>query len=269
VCSQTEFDSVRSLLAAGRTTAEISRRTGIPQSTVGHWRRAERRGAAIDVCARCGHPVHRFESLPGRGYSYLLGAYLGDGHITKHARDVYRLTIYCSLIHINVAWWMTLAAEAVVGRRVAMRPDPVDSVLYVQSHSKQWPCLLPQHGPGHKHDRSIALVDWQQRIVDAHPDQLLRGLIHSDGCRTINRIRGARRTYEYARYEFSNRSQDIRRIFCHACDALGVEWRVMKPDVISVARRASVAKLDAFIGPSARPSPALRPSAPGCRRRPP
>jgi hypothetical protein len=52
-----------------------------------------------------------------------------------------------------------------------------------------------------------------------------------------------------SRYEFSNRSEDIKRIFCGACDALGVEWRVMNRDAISVARRASVAKLDAFIGP--------------------
>jgi hypothetical protein len=53
----------------------------------------------------------------------------------------------------------------VIGRRVALRPDPVDSVLYVQSYSKQWPCLLLQHGPGVKHDRSIALVEWQQAML--------------------------------------------------------------------------------------------------------
>ena len=144
---------------------------------------------------------------------------------------------------------MTLATESVIGRRVAMRPDPTDNVLYVQSYSKQWPWLLPQHGVGRKHGRRIALFDWQQRIVDAHPEQLLRGLIHSDGCRAINRICGRRGTYEYPRYEFSNRSQDIRRIFCDTCDALGVDWRSMRRDVISIARRASVAKLDAFIGP--------------------
>jgi hypothetical protein len=92
-------------------------------------------------------------------------------------------------------------------------------------------------------------VDWQQRIVDAHPEQLVRGLIHSDGSRYINRIRHPHKTYEYLRYEFSNRSEDIKRIFCRACDALGVEWRVMNRDAIFVARRASVAKLDAFIGP--------------------
>lgn len=247
--SYAEIEAVWSLFGSDLSDGEIARRTGVPRSTVAHWRRGERRVGATVACARCGHPAHAFDAMPERDYAYVLGAYLGDGHITQHARGVYRLTIYCSLIHINVAWWMTLAAESVIGRRVAMRPDPVDNVLYVQSYSKQWPCLLPQHGVGRKHDRRIALVDWQQRIVDAHPEQLVRGLIHSDGCRAINRIRGRRGTYEYPRYEFSNRSQDIRRIFCDTCDALGVDWRIMKRDVISIARRASVAKLDAFIGP--------------------
>lgn len=84
--------------------------------------------------------------------------------------------------------------------------------------------------------------------MDAHPDQLLRGLVHSDGCRTINRIRHPQQTYAYVRYQFTNASADIRAIFCDAC-ALGVEWRRMKEQDISIARRASVAKLDAFIGP--------------------
>jgi hypothetical protein len=55
-----------------------------------------------------------------------------------------------------------------------------------------------------------------------------------------------RHAYEYVRYEFKNRSDDIRQIFC---DALDIEWRVMTADTISVARRDSVAKLDAFVGP--------------------
>jgi hypothetical protein len=75
------------------------------------------------------------------------------------------------------------------------------------------------------------------------------GYIHSDGSRHINRIKHPKRTYEYVRYELSNRSDDIKAIFCEACDALGVQWRVMNRHSISVARRASVARLDEFIGP--------------------
>jgi len=249
VRSQCEVDAVRALVAAGLNDCEISRRTGIPRSTARHWRHEDRRPLVEDPCPQCGHPPHDFDALPGAAYAYLLGAYLGDGHITQHRRGVHRLTIYCSLIHINIAWWIKLATEAIIGRRVAMRPDPRIAVIYVQSYSKQWPCVLPQHGSGRKHECRIALTHWQQRIVDAHPDQLVRGLIHSDGWRGINRIRHPERTYEYVRYGFTNVSNDIRQIFCDACDALGVEWRVMKPDTISVARRASVAKLEEFVGP--------------------
>jgi hypothetical protein len=137
----------------------------------------------------------------------------------------------------------------------AVHPDrPVHrvaapGVIVVQNGWKHWPCLFPQHGPGRKHDRPIVLAPWQQRIVDAHPEQLVRGLIHSDGSRHINRIRHPKKTYEYVRYEFTNRSEDIKGIFCEACDAIGVQCRVMNRDSISVARRDSVARLDEFIGP--------------------
>ena len=53
----------------------------------------------------------------------------------------------------------------------------------------------------------------------------------------------------YPRYHFSNASDDIRRTFGDACDVIGVEWRHNNARTISVARRASVAILDSFIGP--------------------
>jgi hypothetical protein len=53
----------------------------------------------------------------------------------------------------------------------------------VASYSKHWPCLFPQHGPGRKHERRIELVPWQQELVDLDPRPLVRGLLHSDGCR--------------------------------------------------------------------------------------
>lgn len=33
-------------------------------------------------------------------------------------------------------------------------------------YSRHWPCLFPQHGPGRKHTRRIALEPWQQALVD-------------------------------------------------------------------------------------------------------
>jgi len=74
---------------------------------------------------------------------------------------------------------------------------------------------------------------------------LLRGLLHSDGCRVNNWVKGT----PYPRYHFSNSSADIKAIFGGACDALGIEWRPHNAVSLSVARRGSVALLDEFVGP--------------------
>jgi len=78
----------------------------------------------------------------------------------------------------------------------------------------------------------------------------VRGLIQSDGCRVIARIRGPHgRQYLYPRYYFSNRSSDIRRIFCGHLDLLDVRWTASNAFTIQIARRPAVDALDRFIGP--------------------
>jgi hypothetical protein len=134
--------------------------------------------------------------------------------------------------------------------RVAMYcPYTHSRCVVVSVHSNHAPCLFPQHGPGVKHLRPIRLADWQSELVEEHTELLLRGFIHSDGCRFINRVHVSGKTYEYPRYNFTNASTDIRNLFTDACDRLGVEWRQMNARNISVARRQSVARLDEFIGP--------------------
>jgi hypothetical protein len=154
-----------------------------------------------------------------------------------------------------------MMAECAQAIRSVMPPNVVSAYptrgmgcTEVVSHSKHWPCLIPQLGAGMKHLRSISLEPWQERIaLDRFPRQLLRGLIHSDGCRTINKVKGRNKDqpkeYRYPRYFFSNESTDIRGIFGDACDRLGIEWRPNRPNMISVPRRDSVATLDSFIGP--------------------
>ena len=128
------------------------------------------------------------------------------------------------------------------GRSVSRQKAP--GCLVVSAYWKHWVCLFPQHGPGKKHSRRIELAPWQSRIARAHPDRLLRGLIHSDGCRVANRVgRGM-----YPRYLFSNRSKDVLRIFCAACEAAGLSWTQPSFKHISVARARDVARLDEMVG---------------------
>jgi len=181
-------------------------------------------------------------------YAHLLGLYLGDGHLARHPRDVWRLTIYLDARYPGIIAEARDAMAAVLGRQaVGLAGKP--GCVGVNAYSKHWPCLFPQHGEGRKHERAIELLPWQQRIVDEHPRALLRGLIHSDGARFTNRVVVRGKAYAYPRYTFTNVSEDIKRIFCDACDAVGVEWRVMNATNVSVARRGSVALLDEFIGP--------------------
>jgi transcriptional regulator with XRE-family HTH domain len=103
--------------------------------------------------------------------------------------------------------------------------------------------------PRRKHERSIVLAAWQYAITRRQPEALIRGLIHSDGCRYMNRIRHASRSYVYPSYSFANVSSDIKQIFCEHLDLLDIEWRRNDPKEIVITRRASVAKLDEFVGP--------------------
>ncbi len=244
-----EVELVRSLAEEGLNHCEIARRTGIPRSTVRQWlagqtpdfqrtRNPHQSRGACPVCE--GQPL----ALPQPAYPYLLGLYLGDGCLSAVPRGVFRLRIFCADAYPDLMQRCELAmAEVLPGSKVGRVRQVGCTEVY--SYSKHWLCLFPQHGAGRKHERRIELAPWQQAIVDADPRPLLRGLLHSDGCRVDNWVKGT----PYPRYHFCNVSPDIRAIFGRACDALGIEWRPHNRVSLSVARRTSVAMLDEFVGP--------------------
>jgi hypothetical protein len=118
----------------------------------------------------------------------------------------------------------------------------------VSAYWKHWPCLIPQNGPGRKHQRRISLTDWQHALVMADPKPFLRGLIHSDGCRIIATERKGGYVRRAPRYAFKNRSEDILGLFGWACEVVGVHFTRSSETQISVYSGASVARLDEFIG---------------------
>lgn len=243
--SQDEVEDVLRFVAEGWNDCQISRATGIYRTTVREWRRNGPPGRLRTGSAGCPRCDDRF--LQQQPYAYLLGLYPGDGYIARHPR-VYKLRISLDARYPGIIAECRLAIARVrdfdVERvRLASQVGCFD----VYAYWKHWPCLFPQHGTGPKHRRPIVLRPWQVAIVRNHPRELLRGLIHSDGCRVINRVSSGK--YEYPRYFFTNSSDDILQIFRDACDTKGVRHRNSKPNVISVARRQSVAILDTFIGP--------------------
>lgn len=189
--------------------------------------------------------------LDAEAYAALLGFYLGDGFLSR-AKRYYFLRVTCDDQYPTV---MDEVRALIVRVRPRSRTFLVskEGCTDVQSNWTHWPCLFPQHGPGRKHERDIVLEDWQREIVVRHPAPFLRGLFHSDGCRTINSttklIAGAPKTFFYPRWQFSNASEQIRDLCTWALDLVGVEWRRSNQRVISVSRREAVARLDELIGP--------------------
>jgi hypothetical protein len=238
------------LRAAGVSFGDICRDLGLPRRTVGHWfygeraRRRIERDAEPSRCPRCADPPRKPDDQAA--YAYLLGLYLGDGHLVTSAK-VPVLRIYCT------ATWPGLidACQNAVLGVLANKVHMVKRVgcVAVQSYSKHWPCLLPQHGPGKKHDRVIELTDWQQSVVSDNPGAFLRGLFHSDGCRVTNRVIRNGKTYSYPRYAFANESADIMGLCQRSLDRLEIRWRMCRPNLLSVARREAVADLDQHVGP--------------------
>lgn len=243
-----EYETAAEFIRQGENDCQISRLTGIARTTIRDWRCKGRpgvrwRGRASD-CPRCDGA-----RLDAVAYAYLLGLYLGDGCISTHPRT-FNLRIVLDERYPVIIDECKQAMAAVRPSR-SMKVGTVKKIGCVEVYAgwQHWPCLFPQHGPGRKHLRRIWLAGWQEPIVSDHPERLLRGLIHSDGCRAMNRVWSGK--YQYPRYFFSNRSNDILQIFRDACDALGIRYRNPKPDTISVARREDVAALDAMIGPKA------------------
>jgi hypothetical protein len=256
--SGTEIAGAVRLFEAGLNDRAVARQTGVPYETVRAWRsgrlpeRARRVLAGTPECPRCGSAEHDHARLPIEDYAYVLGLYLGDGCIARTAKGGASLRVALDAAYPRIVESARQAIAAVKGGQLPhVGPHGGCACLVVTSYWKAWPCLLPQHGPGRKHERRIALESWQERIVTTAPQPFLRALIHTDGWRGTNIVRVKGREYAYPRYQFSNRSDDIRNLFTAACDQLDITWRPWGRYHISVARKEAVARLDEFVGPKA------------------
>src|SRR5919201_552402 len=134
--------------------------TGASRTAIRGWCRGHlpgKVGRRAPPCFRCRTDKANFPEITAYAYGYLLGLYLGDGRLSKHAR-AHRLRI-----HLDRAYPLIIA-ECGAAMSIVM---PVNAVLVqrrrtgrvneVSAYSTHWPCLFPQHEPGMKHTRRIVL----------------------------------------------------------------------------------------------------------------
>jgi hypothetical protein len=226
---------------------------GVAVKTIRRWRREYQRRGKPRGQTHLAPPCPRCVDAPldQPAYAELLGWYLGDGYISQGRREVFNLHIYNDARYVeDNAHLQVLMTRVKPGGRPHTRMVPGCVITTVSW--KHWPCLFPQHGPGRKHERPIVLEEWQRQIVEAHPGAFLRGLFHSDGCRSKNWttrvVAGETKRYDDPRWHFTNVSADIRELCCWALDLVDVPWRQSNAKTISVSTRAGVARLDELVG---------------------
>ena len=179
-------------------------------------------------CNQCGHEATSSSGLPIPEYTYLLGMYLGDGCISRAPKGVLAPAHFP---RHEVRWH--LIDECVRSMGGVMPDKPVNvrrTRPGVNCASSQFSfegvaMPVPSTRPGNE-----AQAQHRAQPVAAGPHRqdprpLIAGLIHSDGCRVINPSMGHTLP---ALHVSNNESADIRRIFCDACDQLGIPWRQPK-----------------------------------------
>jgi hypothetical protein len=267
-----EYRQILELWTAGTNKKAISRITGIPRRTVIDCIQRYGDLETLEITAREVVAPILLHILEGKiegnhtaihaAYAYLLGLYLGDGHIIKMPR-VFRLRVFLDIRYPQIIEacrqaMLTLFPNHHIGSQVTHFRGK-ESMAIISLYHKDLPVFFPQHGEGMKHTRKIELADWQQRIIMAYPLEFFRGLYHSDGSRFINRVKVRGNNYEYIRYQFTNYSDDIRKLFCDTCDRLGLSWtekthaskHYTGVTDIFISKRPDVEYLDSVIGAKA------------------
>jgi hypothetical protein len=205
VYGQSAQSTVSLLLLMGMSRKRIASVTGISVRTITRWCNGRERDGSSEASGprdqvrrrRQSSSISRQSVLCAAdlaSYAYLLGLYLGDGHIVKQRRGVYQLRISMDSRYPSITGETVRAMRSVLPQNKAnVFKHPVHNLVLIVCSSKALPILFPQHGPGRKHTRKIELEGWQRRITFVHAEELVRGLIHSDGCRFMaNQLRGKR-----------------------------------------------------------------------------
>lgn len=184
-------------------------------------------------------------------YSYLLGLYLGDGHIVerKNRKDNFYFRIFQDSKYVNLIQYCRQQLEVLFPKNKTRLLNQNNCTVIIIA-KKNLPHWFPQHGPGKKHNRDIILEKWQEEILEKYSKDFIKGLIHSDGSR-YTQTQGK---YISIFYNFTNLSKDIMNLFQKYLDKLDIKYtsRVKtngKQLMCEIRRKKEVLKLDEFIGP--------------------
>lgn len=214
-----EVKKIFELHEAGINVLQISKRLKIPRSTCRDILKTNKSFENYLSVKKSFHEID-WTQLDKSAYAFLLGEYLGDGHINKtktqiNGRCVFKIRIFQDLKYPNIVQEIYDALQSILKNKINVLYNGKCVTIY--GYSSLLHDLFPQHGrPKMKHQRLIELKEWQWQIVQDFPFEFIKGLIYSDGC-----IFWSKQSNQYI-FEFSNQSEDIKRIYETVLGELGI-----------------------------------------------
>ncbi len=217
------FEYTKQRLAEGASQRQIARELGVDKSTIHYWIKH-----AFSTGTRAAEELSHLKIIEwcnkhSAEYAYLLGCYLGDGHIVIMPRTQ-KLSIYNDNRYPDIIQDQNIALQKIFpNNKITNYQQLYSRCLEVNVHNKFLSKLFPQHGPGKKHDRDVSLQDWQWDIVWKEPECFIKGLIDSDGSYYLQTQRNANgMVHAGMRYQFTNKSLDIIDMYLIVMDKLNI-----------------------------------------------
>lgn len=226
---------------SGKNKSQLSREYNIPRPTLRYWIKKDTNGESMTQ-RKSDIPIeYIIEKIKKNKemYNYILGIYLGDGHISPN-KNSYKLRIVMDSKYPNLVHETRICLRNFFESPVSVNSREGCKVISV--FDKNLPKYFPQHGFGKKHDRKIILSDFQ--IENISYSDLLKGLWLTDGSYYL-------RKNKYEAYNFTNKSIDIVSIFEKCLNSLSISYRKrVKNDgiwVIEVAKKSEVNKMKSIV----------------------
>lgn len=216
------FEYTKKRIIEGASIRQISRELNVDHSTISYWIKNDftsgSRSNGLSI-----NEIHNNCYDKSSQYSYILGCYLGDGHISQLARTQ-RLRIFSGTAHPSIIKDQVKALNVLFDNVVNNKKSNTCNMEVITVHNAQLDIYFPQHSLGKKHDRDVSLKSWQQDIVDKEPECFVKGLIDTDGCLYDNGRYvkdDGEKTY-LPSYQFTNKSKDILKMYTDVLDKLDI-----------------------------------------------
>ena len=230
--NQEKFQYTICRLSEGVSIRQIAKELKVHHTTVQYWIKnnfkTNKRSSVLtqeDVLSVC----NKYSA----DYSYILGSYLGDGHISQMPKT-YRLRVFNDERYPDIISDQKRSLTRLFdGNKISEAPNPNTKCVVVSVYNNHLPLFFPQHGPNCKHTRDVSLKDWQWDMVKKEPECFIKGLIDSDGTYYTQTQKAPNgKEYIYQRYSFTNSSKNILDMVEKTLSLLGIKYLIVKRKVI-------------------------------------